>query len=113
MAKSAQERSTCAAGALSERLRRVNPWPSSAVSGPRGSFWWRDMAHLGTRGSPHHYTTSHRKRPTRARGSEVHDLAEGELGPAAEAMPLGPAARRRRWAAPLDRFWRAWAWSGS
>src|SRR4029079_3824733 len=46
MAKSARARSTCAAGALSERLRRVNSWRSSAVSGRRGSFWWRDMAHL-------------------------------------------------------------------
>src|SRR3954471_16247603 len=64
MAKSARERSTCAAGALSDRLRRVNSWRSSAVSGRRGSFWWRDRAHLGTRGSPHHYTTSHGKRPT-------------------------------------------------
>src|SRR6185369_6686420 len=64
MAKSARARSTCAAGALSEPLRRVNSWRSSAVSGRRGSFWWRDMAHLGTRGSPHHYTTSHGKRPT-------------------------------------------------
>src|SRR5215211_4716516 len=47
MANSARERSTCAAGALSERLRRVSSWRSSAVSGRRGSFWWRDMGHLG------------------------------------------------------------------
>src|SRR3954447_7785880 len=53
MAKSARARSTCAAGALSERLRRVSSWRSSAVSGRRGSFRWRDMAHLGARGSPH------------------------------------------------------------
>src|SRR3954465_11047473 len=64
MAQSARARSTCAAGALSERLRRVSSWRSSAVSGRRGSFWWRDMAHLGTRGSPHRYTTAHGKRPT-------------------------------------------------
>src|SRR5215203_2115539 len=64
MAKSARERSTCAAGALSERLRRVSSWRSSAVSGRRGSFRWRDMGHLGARGSPHHYTSSHSKRPT-------------------------------------------------
>src|SRR5215218_3037572 len=64
MAKSARARSTCAAGALSERLRRVSSWRSSAVSGRRGSVWWRDMGHLGARGSPHHYTSSHGKRPT-------------------------------------------------
>src|SRR3954452_12700163 len=66
MAKSARARSTCAAGALSERLRRVSSWRSSAVSGRRGSFRWRDMAHLGARGSPHHYTSSHGRRPTSA-----------------------------------------------
>src|SRR5215207_6730369 len=43
MAKSARARSTCAAGALSERLRRVKAIRSSGVSGRRGSFWWRDM----------------------------------------------------------------------
>src|SRR4051794_4126330 len=64
MAKSARARSTCAAGALSERLRRGNSWRSSAVSGRRGSFWWRDMGHLGTRGSPYHYTSFHGRRPT-------------------------------------------------
>src|SRR3954468_560057 len=66
MAKSARARSTCAAGALSERLRRVSSWRSSAVSGRRGSFRWRDMGHLGARGSPHHHTSSHGRRPTRA-----------------------------------------------
>src|SRR3954454_8617294 len=71
MAKSARARSTCAAGALSERLRRVNSWRSSAVSGRRGSFWWRDMAHLGTRGSPNHYTTSHGNRPTSAASADM------------------------------------------
>src|SRR4051794_11238311 len=65
MAKSARARSTCAAGALSERLRRVSSWRSSAVSGRRGSFWWHDMGHLGARGSPHHHTSSHGRRPTR------------------------------------------------
>src|SRR4051812_9187056 len=64
MANSARARSTCAAGALSERLRRVSSWRSSAVSGRRGSFRWRDMGHLGARGSPHHYTSSHGRRPT-------------------------------------------------
>src|SRR6185503_550467 len=64
MAKSARARSTCAAGALSERLRRVSSWRSSAVSGRRGSFRWRDMGHLGARGSPHYYTSSHGRRPT-------------------------------------------------
>src|SRR3954462_3938934 len=64
MAKSARARSTCAAGAWSERLRRVSSWRSSAVSGRRGSFRWRDMGHLGARGSPHHYTTARGKRPT-------------------------------------------------
>src|SRR3954466_5506224 len=73
MAKSARARSTCAAGALSERLRRVSSWRSSAVSGRRGSFRWRDMAHLGARGSPHHYTSSHGRRPT-SYGSSVHSL---------------------------------------
>src|SRR6185312_13756933 len=53
-------------GALSERLRRVNSWRSSAVSGRRGSFRWRDIGHLEARGSPHHYTTSHGRRPTSA-----------------------------------------------
>src|SRR3982750_3040134 len=38
MAKRARARSTCAAGALSERLRRVSSWRSFAVSGRRGSF---------------------------------------------------------------------------
>src|SRR4051794_1448096 len=64
MAKSARARSTCAAGALSERLRRGSSWRSSAVSGRRGAFRWRDMAHLGARGSPHHYTSSPGRRPT-------------------------------------------------
>src|SRR3954465_15288190 len=64
MANSARERSTCAAGGLSERLRRVSSWRSSAVSGRRGSCWWRDMGHLGARGSPHHDTRSHDNRPT-------------------------------------------------
>src|SRR3954469_22367862 len=59
MAKSARARSTGAAGALSERLRRVSSWRSSAVSGRRRAFWWRDMGHLGARGSPHHHTRSH------------------------------------------------------
>src|SRR3954471_18045442 len=54
MANSARARSTCAAGALGERLRRVNAIRSSAVSGRRGSFRWRDMGHLVSRGSPHH-----------------------------------------------------------
>src|SRR5215218_5862124 len=66
MARRARARSTCAAGALGERLRRVNSWRSSAVSGRRGSFRWRDMGHLGARGSLHHHTSSHSKRPTRA-----------------------------------------------
>src|SRR3982751_4839705 len=65
MAKSARARSTWAAGALGERLRRVSCWRSSAVSGRKGSVWWRDMGRLEARGSPHHYTTSHGKRPTR------------------------------------------------
>src|SRR3954451_7766947 len=64
MANSARERSTCAAGALSERLRRVSSWRSSAASGRRGSFWERDMGHLGARGSPRHDTRSHGSRPT-------------------------------------------------
>src|SRR3954452_13708323 len=67
MAKSARARSTCPAGALSERLRRVSSWRSSAVSGRRGSFRWRDMGHLGARGSPHHYTRAHGRRPTSAK----------------------------------------------
>src|SRR3954463_9940520 len=52
MAKSARARSTWAAGALGERLRRANSLRSSAVTGRRGSFWRRDMGHLGARGSP-------------------------------------------------------------
>src|SRR3954466_9973700 len=31
----------------------------------KGSCWWRDMGHLGARGSPHHHTRSHGNRPTR------------------------------------------------
>src|SRR3954452_8797515 len=73
MAKSARARSTCAAGALSERLRRVSSWRSSAVSGRRGSFRWRDIGHLGARGSPHHYTSSYGKRPTSG-GSVLHGI---------------------------------------
>src|SRR3954447_25407830 len=64
MANRARARSTWAAGALSERLRRVSSWRSSAVSGRMGSFRWRDMGHLGARGSPPHYTSSHGRRPT-------------------------------------------------
>src|SRR3954469_13463339 len=64
MANRARARSTSAAGALSERLRRVSSWRSSAVSGRRGSVWWRDMGHLGARGSPRHDTRSHGNRPT-------------------------------------------------
>src|SRR3954454_20147845 len=48
MAKSARERSTCAAGALSERLRRVSSWRSSAVSGRRdlsGGATWDTSGH--------------------------------------------------------------------
>src|SRR4051794_12350283 len=52
MAKSARARSTWAAGALSERLRRVKAIRSSGVSGRRGSFRWRDMVYLDARGSP-------------------------------------------------------------
>src|SRR3954465_5072716 len=80
MANRARARSTWAAGALSERLRRVSSWRSSAVSGRRGSFRWRDMGHLGARGSPHHYTSSHGRRPTSASGEagismpNVHSL---------------------------------------
>src|SRR3954452_22307211 len=66
MAKSARARSTCAAGALSERLRRVKAIRSSGVSGRRGSFRWRDMGHLGARGSSHHYTRARGKWPTSA-----------------------------------------------
>ena len=44
-----------------------NSWRSSAVSGRRGSFRWRDMGHLRARGSPHHYTSFHGRRPTRRR----------------------------------------------
>src|SRR3954454_20321807 len=52
MAKSARARSTCAAGALSERLRRVKAIRSSGVSGRRGSLRWRDMGHLGAQDHP-------------------------------------------------------------
>src|SRR4051812_9190298 len=74
MANSARARSTCAAGALSERLRRGSSWRSSAVSGGRGSFPWRDMGHLEARGSPHHYTSSHGRRPM---PHEVHERVFG------------------------------------
>src|SRR3954470_11642745 len=52
MASKARARSTWAAGALSERLRRVKAIRSSGVSGRRGSFWRRDMVYLEARGSP-------------------------------------------------------------
>src|SRR4051794_31043999 len=84
---SARARSTCAAGALSERLRRVNSWRSSAVSGRRGSFWWRDMAHLGTRGSPHPYTTSHGKRPTGAGENNHISFGRRPRGPIKTRTP--------------------------
>src|SRR3954471_22636498 len=84
MANSARERSTCAAGALSERLRRVSSWRSSAVSGRRGSFRWRDMGHLGARGSPHHHTRSHGKRPTRCYGADGGEMSPSSL----EATPM-------------------------
>src|SRR5215207_6158536 len=48
MANSARARSTCAAGALGERLRRVKAIRSSGESGRRGSVWWRDMEYLGS-----------------------------------------------------------------
>src|SRR3954466_15874499 len=76
MASRARARSTCAAGALSERLRRVSSWRSSAVSGRRGSCWWRDMGHLGARGSPHHHTRSHGKRPTRMEESSFNPFRD-------------------------------------
>src|SRR4029434_2499223 len=56
--RGARARSTSAAGALWERLRRVSSVRSAGVSGRNGSFWWRDMGHLAARGSPHHYTRS-------------------------------------------------------
>src|SRR3954468_23505901 len=90
MAKSARERSTCAAGALSERLRRVSSWRSSAVSGRRGSFRWRDMGHLGARGSPHHHTRSHGKRPTRMSGGRPMSPSESDPSPRTVAT-RGPA----------------------
>src|SRR5436853_5357666 len=52
MASRARARSTWAAGALGEQLRRVKAIRSSGVSGRRGSFRWRDMRYLGARGSP-------------------------------------------------------------
>src|SRR3954452_20053667 len=48
MAKSARERSTCAAGALGERLKRVNSLRSAAVSGRRdlsGGTTWDTSGH--------------------------------------------------------------------
>src|SRR5919202_6724460 len=50
MASRARARSTCAAGALNERLRRVSSLRSAAMSGRRGSFRWRDTGHLEARG---------------------------------------------------------------
>src|SRR4051812_16411959 len=71
MANSARARSTCAAGGLRERLRGGSSWRSSAVSGGRGSFRGGGMGHLEARGSPHHYTSSHGRRPTRAAPERV------------------------------------------
>src|SRR3954462_1063240 len=93
MASRARARSTWAAGALSERLRRVKVFRSLGVSGRRGSFWRRDMGHLGARGSSHHYTKAHGRGPTSceldrfaAEGSPAHAvltrLREEAIAPA-------------------------------
>src|SRR3954468_7638074 len=89
MAKSARARSTCAGGALSERLRRVSSWRSSAVSGRRGSFRWRDMGHLRARGLPRHHTRSHGKRPTsfRVGASGPNTMPSAEALAASRANP--------------------------
>src|SRR4051795_4686420 len=100
MANSARERSTCAAGALSERLRRVSSWGSSAASGRRGSFRWRDRGHLGARGSPHHHTTSHGNRPTSRTAHLVRCSTPPSFGPT--SWRLGQWAARPG-AGPLAR----------
>src|SRR3954467_3912729 len=92
MANSARERSTCAAGALSERLKRVSSWRSSAVSGRRGSFRWRDMGHLGARGSPHHDTRSHGKRPTSRAVLGTALAVARTFDSYIEGLALGPTA---------------------
>jgi hypothetical protein len=43
---------------LSSQVKAIR---SSGVSGRRGSFRWRDMGHLGARGSPRRYTRPHTK----------------------------------------------------
>src|SRR4051794_19894229 len=86
MAKSARARSTCAAGALSERLRRVKAIRSSGVSGRRGSLRWRDIGHLGARGSSHHYTRARGKYPL------VHGIREAQRRGQAKAL-LWPWSR--------------------
>src|SRR4051812_35988636 len=95
MASRARARSTWAAGALSERLRRVKVFRSLGVGGRRGSFWRRDMGHLGARGSSHHYTKAHRRRPTsgffldwNAIEMELHDCAV--LTAVLTALVVGP-----------------------
>src|SRR3954464_6019753 len=93
MANRARARSTWAAGALSERLRRVSSWRSSAVSGRRGSFRWRDRGHLGARGSPHHYTSSHGRRPTSSHSYRCSLRLEVPAGPSAVAKQLKGATR--------------------
>src|SRR4051812_11338899 len=95
MANRARARSTWAAGALSERLRRVSSWRSSAVSGRRGSFRWRDMGHLGARGSPHHYTSSHGRRPTSVQQVNAADGSTEEFIDVSER-------RRGNWVAEID-----------
>src|SRR4051812_3431500 len=107
MANRARARSTWAAGALSERLRRVSSWRSSAVSGRRGSFRWRDMGHLGARGSPHHYTSSHGRRPTIEAVFVAVPSADLAIGRVAQRTAAGglfvpPEDVRRRYERSFD-----------
>src|SRR5215217_6185378 len=82
MAKSARARSSCAAGALRERLRRVQAIRSSGVSGRRGSVWWRDMGHLAARGSPITIPELTAIDPLVMRASGYSGVAAAQLGPA-------------------------------
>src|SRR3954464_3978057 len=100
MANSARARSTCAAGALSERLRQVSSWRSSAVSGRTGSFRWRDRGHLGARGSPHHHTTSHGNRPTSGSAPSRPGRASYAAGTAGVSLLGQNAQLRGHWALP-------------
>src|SRR3954471_23242083 len=96
MASRARARSTWAAGALSERLRRVKVFRSLGVSGRRGSFWRRDMGHLGARGSSHHYTKAHGGSPTSSSAQRENATAPPSLSGPNQPPGFGLSLRQGR-----------------